>query len=143
MSASSKSPTSVSPRDIRMENRNNKRDSTGELWTFSGARDSKDLNEDATARNLPGALREVADAAVEYAATASAKTGPNIGFDDLLDSSEEAKEAKEGNEPHDADTVSSEEEDPEDPQEETVIDPPGGDCDRSLGDSTADNRKCT
>ena len=102
------STNTLSPRDIRMENRNSRRDSTESLWAYPS--DSKDLNEAAATRNLPSALPQVAEAA-EQTATGSAKAGPNLDVDDFLNiNSEEAKEAKEGIEPHEADTFSSDEE---------------------------------
>ena len=76
MSTSTKSPASVSPRDARMENRNKRRDSAEGLWEYPEARDFQDLNKDAAARNLPFALREVADAAKE---TAVAKNLSKLG----------------------------------------------------------------
>ena len=60
-----------------MENRNKRRDSTEGLWEYPEARDSQDLNKVVAARNLPFALREVADAARE---TAVAKKPFQIGW---------------------------------------------------------------
>ena len=90
------STNTLSPRDIRMENRSKKRNSTDALWAFSGGSSSRDLDDEAPARSIPRVSSEVALAAEENASQPT-KTGPALEEDDFLCDSDVAAEAKEDN----------------------------------------------